>query len=77
MEDIISLFGSFDENIKKIESRYSVTITSHGSYIRIKGDPEDVNAASRAANGLLALISKGETVTDQNIEYVFSLVADG
>lgn len=77
MEDIISLFGSFDENIKKIESRYSVTITSHGSYIRIKGDPEDVNAASRTANGLLALISKGETVTDQNIEYVFSLVADG
>ncbi len=77
MEDIISLFGSFDENIKKIENRYSVTITSHGSYIRIKGDPEDVHAASRAANGLLALISKGESVTDQNIEYVFSLVEDG
>ena len=77
MEDIISLFGSFDENIKKIENRYSVTITSHGSYIRIKGDPEDVHAASRAANGLLSLISKGESVTDQNIEYVFSLVEDG
>ncbi|MBQ9768824.1 MAG: PhoH family protein, partial [Clostridia bacterium] len=66
-----------DENNKKIENRYSVTITSHGSYIRLKGDPEDVHAASRAANGLLALISKGESVTDQNIEYVFSLVEDG
>ncbi len=77
IEDIISLFGSFDENIKRIEKRYSVTITSHGSYIRIKGDPENVNCAYRAAQGLLELISKGEAVTDQSIEYVFSLVADG
>ncbi len=77
MEDIISLFGSFDENIKKIERRYSVTITSHGSYVRLKGDPEDVQMAARAVNGLLALISKGETITDQNVEYVFSLVSDG
>ena len=77
MEDIISLFGSFDENIKRIEKRYSVSITSHGSYVRIKGDPENVQLSTRAINGLLSLISKGETITDQNIEYVFSLVADG
>ncbi len=77
MEDIISLFGSFDENIKKIERQYSVTVTSHGSYVRLKGDPEDVQMAVGAVNGLLALISKGETITDQNIEYVFSLVSDG
>ncbi len=77
MEDIISLFGSFDENIKRLEKEYSVSITSHGSYIRIKGDPEDVHLAVKAANGLLALISKGEAITEQNTEYVFSLVADG
>ncbi len=77
MEDIINLFGNFDENIKALEKRYSVLVTSHGSYVRIKGDPENVQYASRAAKGLLALISKGETITDQNLEYVFSLVADG
>lgn len=77
MEDIISLFGNFDENIKALEKRYSVSVTSHGSYVRIKGEPENVQLACRAANGLLALISKGETITDQNLEYVFSLVADG
>lgn len=77
IEDIVSLFGSFDENIKKIENKYSVSITSHGSYIRIKGDPEDVSKAVRAANGLLSLISGGEVINDQNIEYIFSLVADG
>ncbi len=77
MEDIISLFGSFDENIKKIEQKYSVKITSHGSYVRIKGDPDDVQKAVRATNSLLTLISKGEVITDQNIDYVFSLVSDG
>lgn len=77
MEDIVSLFGSFDENIKRIEKRYDVTVTSQGSYIKIKGDPENVNKASRAAGGLLALISKGETITEQNIDYIFSLVNDG
>ncbi|MBE6781460.1 MAG: phosphate starvation-inducible protein PhoH [Ruminococcaceae bacterium] len=77
MEDIISLFGSFDENIKKIEQKYSVKISSHGSYVRIKGDPDDVQKAVRATNSLLTLISKGEVITDQNIDYVFSLVSDG
>ena len=77
MEDIVSLFGSFDENIKRIEKRYDVTVTSQGSYIKIKGDPENVNKASRAAGGLLALISKGEAITEQNIDYIFSLVNDG
>ncbi len=77
MEDIISLFGSFDENIKKIEQKYLVKVTSHGSYVRIKGDPDSVQKAVRATNSLLALISKGEVITDQNIEYVFSLVTDG
>ncbi|MEE0929078.1 MAG: PhoH family protein [Acutalibacteraceae bacterium] len=77
IEDIISLFGSFDENIKKIEERYSVSITSHGSYVRIKGEPEGVLPAVRATNSILGMIANGETITDQNIEYVFSLVSEG
>ena len=77
MEDIISLFGSFDENIKRIEQKYSVNVTSHGSYVRIKGEPDNVRLAVNATNGILKLISCGEPITEQNIEYVFSLVADG
>lgn len=77
MEQIVSLFGSFDENIKKIEKQYAVSVTSHGSYIRIKGDPEQVSSAVRAVNGLLSLINRGETITDQSIDYVMSLVEDG
>ena len=77
MEQIVTLFGNFDENILKLEDRYGVTITSHGSYLRIKGDPEDVSLAVRAIKGLLDLINNGEPLTDQSIEYVISLVSDG
>ncbi len=76
MEEIVSLFGSFDENILKIEKQYSVTVTSHGSYIKVKGEPEQVSRAIRAINGLLSLINNGEQLSDQNISYVMSLVGE-
>ena len=77
MEQIVNLFGSFDENIKKIENQYSVRVTSHGSNIKVIGDEENVDFAVRAINGILSLINKGETITDQNVDYVMSLVSDG
>ena len=77
MEDLIELFGNFDENIIKIEKHYSVSITSHGGYIKIFGEPQNVTAATKTVKGLLSLLSKGETITEQNIDYVFSLVTDG
>lgn len=77
MEQIVSLFGSFDENIMKIEDEYSVTVTSHGSNIKVKGEPEQVSKAIRAINSMLSLINNGEQITDQNIDYVMSLVGDG
>ena len=71
------MFGSFDENIKKIENKYKVLITSQGSFVRIKGEPENVANATNATNALLSMITKGEAITEQSIEYIFSLVRDG
>ena len=70
MEDLIGLFGNFDENIIRVEKRYSVSITSHGGYIKITGETENVSLASRAVEGLLSLLSKGETITEQNLEFI-------
>ncbi len=77
IEHIIALFGSFDENIRRIEKRYSVSITSHGSEIRIKGERENVLLAKGTIDGLITMIKKGEQITDQNVDYVASLVEDG
>lgn len=77
MEQAVSLFGNFDENIKLIESHYGVRVISRGSDIKINGEAENVSKAVKAVNGLLLLINRGETITEQNVRYVISLADDG
>lgn len=77
IEQMITLFGNFDENIRRIEKRYGVAITSHGSEIRIKGEVDNVILAKRTVEGLITMIKKGEQITDSNVDYVASLVEDG
>ena len=77
MEHAVSLFGSFDENIRKIEGEYGVSVVSRGSELKVSGEAEMVSKAVRTINGLLTLINKGEALTDQNVRYVMSLVNEG
>lgn len=77
IDQAVSLFGSFDENIKLIEREYSVSIISRGSDIKVVGDAENVSSAIRALNSLLVMIGKGETLSEQNVRYVLSLVNEG
>jgi putative ABC transport system permease protein len=77
MEHAVSLFGSFDENIKLIEKEFSVSILTRGSEIRIHGEEENTDKAKRVLIKLLYLLNKGETLSEQNIRYVISLVNDG
>ncbi len=77
MEQTVSLFGSFDENIRLIESQYNVKVVSRGSEIKVNGDVENVSKAVRAINGLLMLINRGEALSEQNVRYVLSLVNEG
>ena len=77
MEQTVSLFGSFDENIRLIEAQYNVRVISRGSEIKVSGDAENVSRAVRAINGLLMLINRGEALSEQNVRYVLSLVNEG
>ena len=77
MENAVSSFGSFDENIRLIESEFSVTVLNRGSDLKISGEAENVAKATTAIERLLALINKGEALSDQNVRYVISLVKDG
>ena len=77
MEQAVSLFGSFDENIRLVEKEYGVEVLSRGSELKIQGEPENVALAARAVSGLLTLINKGEALSEQNVRYVLSLVRYG
>jgi len=76
MEQVVGLFGNIDENIKYIEKEYNVKVCSRGSEIKVKGEPENVSSAMRTINGLMTLLNKGETLNEQNIKYIISLIAD-
>lgn len=77
IEQLINLFGNFDENIKQIEKKYGVDITSHGSRIKVAGDVTKVADAVKAINCLITMINKGEQINASSIDYVASLVEDG
>jgi len=77
LENIISVFGSFDENLRLIESELNVRITDRNSELNISGDEESVHYAERAINGLLALAAKAEPIDARSVKYIIGLVRDG
>jgi len=77
VEDLITIFGSFDENIKRIEEALQVTIVNRGTDLRISGEGEAVDKAARTLEGLLALAAKGETIDEQRVRYLITLVREG
>ncbi|MBR1384797.1 MAG: PhoH family protein [Ruminococcus sp.] len=76
MDNILDLFGNYDENINLIQNEYSVAIISRGSDIKITGDEENVFKASQAIDSLITLVNMGEPINEQSIRYVFSLVKE-
>ncbi len=77
MEQAVSLFGSFDENTKLLEKEYGVSVVNRGSAIKVTGEPEQVSKATKALEGLLMLVNKGEALTEQNVRYCIALVNEG
>ncbi len=77
IEQIINVFGSFDENIKRIEQTYGVKITNRGTELKVSGDEEAADKGARAIEGLLTLAAKGETIDEQKVRYLIDLVSSG
>ncbi len=75
-ELISNIFGSFDENIKKIENAYSVNIINRGDDILISGEGNSVNKASQVLNALVSLAESGESIQEQNINYLIAEAED-
>ena len=77
MEEAVSLFGSYDSNIRLLEQEYDVKVLIRDTQIKVSGEQPGVMTAVKAINGLLHLISSGEQLTDQNVRYVMTLVREG
>jgi len=77
LENIISVFGSFDENLKLIEQEFDVNIIDRNSELTISGDEENIHYTQRTINGLMSIAAKGEPIDSQNVKYIIGLVKDG
>ena len=77
VEDLIAVFGSFDENIKRIEEALSVQVVNRGTDLRVTGDEEMVDKTVKTLEGLLTLASRGEVIDEQRVRYLITLVSEG
>ncbi len=77
VEDLISIFGSFDENIKRIEDAFEVSIVSRDQELKVTGGEEAADKAARTLEGLLSLAARGENIDEQRVRYVMTLVENG
>ena len=77
IEQIISVFGNFDENIKRIEQTFGVQVTNRGTELKVSGEAEAAEKAGKAIEGLLQLAAKGETIDEQKVRYLIDLVRTG
>ena len=77
VENIINVFGSFDQNLRLIETELGVGVVDRNSEIRISGDEESVALAEKAIEALLSLAAKGENIDAQNVRYILRLVREG
>ena len=77
LEQVVNIFGSFDENIRLLEQEFSVTVVNREGELRVEGEPEDTMLACKAIQALLTLSARGESIGEQNVRYVIGLVRAG
>ncbi|MCQ2431707.1 MAG: PhoH family protein [Clostridia bacterium] len=84
LEETSILFGSYDCNVKLIENAFGVTILSKdtmsagGNAVLIRGENADgVEKAAETVRYALRMVKLNGALTEQNVDYVISMVDDG
>lgn len=72
-----NIFGSFDEFAKKIERALHISIIYRSDVVKITGESMQVKRAKEVINNLLTLSERGNTITEQNVDYAIALSMEG
>lgn len=82
-EMTLRIFGSFDRNIRRIEQAFGVRIYNRGEgdegadTVVIEGNDGDTLLAQNAIEQLKRVAAMNETVPEQTVDYVISMVSEG
>ena len=77
LEHSRNIFGNYDAYIKKIEKTLKVTIIMRDSEMKIIGPNVACERATEVVAELLNLSKRGNTITEQNVDYALSLSMEG
>ena len=71
-----NVFGQFDEHVKKLERALGVTVISRDGQIKILGPRPSCDQAVKILKEFLELSQRGNTITQQNVNYALSLAME-
>lgn len=71
-----NVFGQFDVYAKKLERTFHVTLILRDGNVKIMGEASSVDKTRRILEQLTELSKRGNTITEQKVDYAISLVFD-
>ena len=69
-----NVFGQFDVYAKKLERTFHVTLIARDGKTKIVGEDAAAHKVLRILTQLTELSKRGNTITEQNVDYAISLV---
>lgn len=75
-DDVASVFGQFDGNVKKIEKEFGVRIVNREGAIKIVGERRNAEAAASVIEHIKASLEKNEEITEQSLGYIIEAVKE-
>ena len=75
-DGVETLFGSYDENLRQLESTFGVRISTQGHDLIVEGAPADEARVERTVNKLTALMREGYRVANGDVKTAAQLVSE-
>ncbi|HEX7484527.1 MAG TPA: PhoH family protein [Vicinamibacterales bacterium] len=75
-DGIETLFGSYDENLRFLESLLNVSIRTQGHDLLVEGDESSTEKVERIVSGLASLVRDGYRVGNGDVKTAAQLVSD-
>jgi phosphate starvation-inducible PhoH-like protein len=75
-EGLDSLFGTQDENLRRIERTFDVTVNARGNELSIQGEPERVALVERLLNELASIYERGYRFRPGDVQTAIRVVSE-
>lgn len=77
MDELIELFGSYDENMRVLEAETGAKISTRDRQLAISGSEGSVEVAREVIDKLLEMINRHEPIDKSRIRYAIELAREG